>query len=54
MLVSWVVLVIAIVGLLMWVLSSNAKLSEVGRIMFFCGFLVTCMLLGGKAVRILP
>jgi Na+/phosphate symporter len=54
MLVSWVVVVIAVVGLLMYVLSANPKVSDVGRIMFACGLLVTCLVLGGKAVRILP
>jgi hypothetical protein len=33
-------LVVAIVGLLIWLLASNGKASEAGRIMFFCGVLV--------------
>lgn len=32
-------LLFALVGLLMYALSANGKLVEVGRIMFFCGLL---------------
>lgn len=32
-------LLVAVVGLLMYALSVNPKLQEVGRIMFFCGTL---------------
>lgn len=32
-------LLVALVGLLMYVLSANPKLSEIGRIMFFAGML---------------
>jgi len=39
---------VLIVGLLMYILCANPKLSEAGRIMFFCGLFVT--LLGAKAV----
>lgn len=53
MLISWVVVLIALVGLLMWMLSSNGKVAEVGKVAFFCGLLVTCMLLGGKTVRLM-
>lgn len=52
MLISWVVLLVALVGLLMWVLSNNPKVSEIGKVMFFCGLLVTCLVLGGKTVKI--
>jgi Na+/phosphate symporter len=31
-------LVFAIVGVLMYALCANPKLSEIGRIIFFCGF----------------
>jgi hypothetical protein len=36
-------IVICLIGLLMWVLSANPKLQEVGRIMFFCGLLATLL-----------
>lgn len=31
----------ALVGLLLYVLASNPKVQEIGRIMLFCGLLVT-------------
>lgn len=34
-------LMVAIVGLIVYVLSSNGKAAEIGRIMFWCGLLVT-------------
>lgn len=52
MLISWVVLIVALAGLLLWLLSSNPRVSEVGKVMFFCGLLVTCLVLGGKTVRV--
>lgn len=39
-------LLIAIVGLLLWALSSNPKVAEAGRILFFCGAFVTTAQLG--------
>lgn len=45
-------LVIAVVGLLMWVLSSNPKVSEAGKILFFCGALVLTMALGSKTLHL--
>ena len=52
MLISWVVLLIAVVGLVLW-LATDGKLSSVGQWMFICGLLVTCLLLGGRPVRLL-
>lgn len=40
-------LLIAVIGLFMYVLASNPKLQEIGRIMFFCGLLA--FLMGGGA-----
>lgn len=37
--------VVVVVGLLMYVLASNAKASEVGRIMFFAALLVLLLAL---------
>ncbi len=47
---------IAIVGLLMYALSANGKVQEIGRIMFFSGLLAFLLNLGGgdKAIGILP
>lgn len=41
MLIAIIPIVVLIVGLLMWVLATNAVVKEAGRIMFFCGMLVT-------------
>ena len=41
-------LLVAVVGLLMYALSANPKLQEVGRLMFFAGLFV--FLLGSKNV----
>lgn len=53
MLISLFAIIVAVVGLLLYVLASNPKLSEIGRIMFFCGALVTTWALGGRGVRLL-
>lgn len=44
----------ALVGLLMYVLASNTKVSELGRILFFAGMLATLLPLGGHLVRLIP
>jgi Na+/phosphate symporter len=43
-------LLVALVGVLMYVLSANPKLQEIGRIMFFCGLLA--FLMGGARMLI--
>lgn len=53
MLISWVVVLVALVGLLVYMLSANPKAQEVGRIMFFAGLLVACFMLAGRSVRLL-
>lgn len=46
---------VAVVGLLAYALSSNAKIAEIGRISFACGLLVALLALEHYgAVRILP
>lgn len=52
MLIGWLVALIAVAGLIIYMVAANAKVAEVGRIMFFCGLLVTCALLGGHSFRI--
>lgn len=41
-------MLVLLVGLLMYALSTNGKLVEIGRIMFFCGLLA--LLLGGDRI----
>lgn len=45
-------LLVSLVGALLYVLSGNAKLSEIGRLSFFAGLLATCLAVAGHAVRI--
>jgi Na+/phosphate symporter len=52
MTVSIIAVVMAVLGALIFALATNPKLSEIGRIMFFCGLLVACLLLGGRSVHI--
>lgn len=44
-------LVIAILGLLVYLLAANPKASEIGRIMFFCGLFWLVYLFLGHSVR---
>jgi Na+/phosphate symporter len=53
MLISLAVVLIALVGLLLYVLASNPKVAEIGRLMFGCGLLAACFALGGKMLRLL-
>ncbi len=46
-------LLVALVGLLMYVLCANPKLQELGRIMFFVG-LLAFLLNGEKLLTLLP
>ena len=45
-------LVLAIIGALAFALSANAKVSEMGRIAFFCGLLALSMALSSPVVRL--
>jgi Na+/phosphate symporter len=53
MLISWVVLLIALVGLVLYLVPTNPGAKEIGRLMFACGLLVLCFALAGKTVRLL-
>lgn len=53
MLVGWLVALIALAGLVIYVLATNPKAAEVGRLMFACALLVICLLLAGRTVRLL-
>lgn len=53
MLISLATVLIALVGLLLYVLASNPKVVEIGRLAFACGLLATCMALGGRLVKLL-
>lgn len=40
MIIAVIPLILALVGLLLYALAANPKVSEIGRISFFCGLLV--------------
>ena len=46
-------LLVALVGVLMYALSANPKLGEIGKIMFFCGLFVTLLRIGPEMVNLL-
>ncbi len=45
-------LIVCIIGLIVYIVSSNPKISEVGRIAFFCGLLATCLAFAGSSVHV--
>jgi hypothetical protein len=45
-------LLCTIVGLLLYALSANARVSEAGRLLYFAGVFVTLLALQGHAVRL--
>lgn len=52
MTISIFAVLVALVGVLIYALSTNPKLQEIGRIMFFCGLFVTCWIAGGVKISI--
>jgi hypothetical protein len=48
MIVATIPLAVCLVGLLLYVLASNPKVAEVGRLMFFAGLLAALLASGGK------
>ena len=52
MLIAYIPVIIALIGLLLWVFAGNATLKEAGKILFFCGVLVTTFGLAGKAIKL--
>jgi Na+/phosphate symporter len=52
MLIAIIPLVVLVAGLLMWVLAANPKVSEAGRLLFFCGAFVLTWKLSGETFRL--
>ncbi len=52
MFIALVPLFVAIVGLLLWLLASNPKVSEIGKIMFFCGLFTLLLVFGEGRVKL--
>lgn len=46
-------LLVALIGLLMYLLAGNPKIQELGRIMFFAGILAFLVAGGGQAIGLL-
>jgi Na+/phosphate symporter len=51
MLIAVMPLLLVLIGLVIYVLSSNGKAAEIGRITFFCGLLVTVLTLARTTVH---
>lgn len=52
MIIALVPILATCIGLLIYVIASNAKLVECGRALFWCGLLVTIFALANHTVRI--
>jgi Na+/phosphate symporter len=52
MLVAFIPLVLCLVGLVVYLITVNPRAQEIGRILFFCGLLVTMMALATKTLHI--
>ncbi len=52
MFIAVVPLLVAIIGLLLYLLASNAKVAEVGRLMFACGLLALMFASARESIRI--
>ncbi len=52
--IAYVALVVALVGMLAYALSTNSKVQELGRVAFAMGLLVTLLVLAHQAIRVLP
>ena len=50
--IAYLTIIIALVGLLMWVLSSNAKVAEIGKILFAAGVFAFVFTLTGRTVKL--
>lgn len=53
MIIAYAPLLVAVIGLLVYVLSTNPKAAEAGRIMFLAGMIATCLALSGHTTRLL-
>jgi len=52
--VLYIAALVALIGVLAYALSTNAKIAEIGRICFFCGLFVVLLIAGGMHWRVLP
>lgn len=52
MLIAILPVIIALVGVLVYVISSNAKVIEIGRALMWCGILATVFVAAGRTVHL--
>jgi Na+/phosphate symporter len=52
MVISWLVILIAVAGLVIFLAASTDRPQRVGLVMFGCGLLAACLLLGGRSVHL--
>lgn len=45
-------LLVSLIGVLMYALCANPKLSEIGRLMFSCGLLAFLLIYHGQAITV--
>lgn len=45
-------IILLVIGILLYFVSANGKVQEVGRLMFFCGLLVLTFVLSREVVRL--
>jgi len=50
--IAIVPLLVAVIGLLVYVLASNAKVIEVGKALMWCGILVTLFALASHVIKV--
>jgi hypothetical protein len=53
MIIAYVPLLFVVIGILMYALSANPKVSAIGFAMFQCAFLVTMFSFAGKTISLL-
>ena len=51
--ISYIPLLVALLGALLYGLAASGKAQELGRIMFFCGLLVFLLEVGGHTAALL-
>jgi len=52
MFIAVIPLIVAIVGLLMYILAANAKVAEIGRLMFACRLLALMFASARESIRV--
>lgn len=50
--IGYLALIVAVAGLIVWFVSTNPKVAEAGKILFFTGMLAFLFAVSGKIVRV--